>query len=182
MKLPSSRRIRALLALGPLVGLSWIGAYAAFTDSVSATSSFSTGTVTIEANDQTGTVAFSSLAMSGMTPGATKYASLKITNGGSADFTYAMGTATSGDAALASALTIGIKVVPTSACSATEYGASSTVAYAEAAGLGSAAIASRPLASGTSEFLCFKVQLPAGASNALQGLTANATFSFSASA
>jgi predicted ribosomally synthesized peptide with SipW-like signal peptide len=182
MKLPSSKRVRALLAVGPLVGLSWLGAFAAFTDSVDATSSFSTGTVVIKANDQTGTVAFSSLSMSAMTPGATQYASLKITNGGTQSFTYAMATATSGDASLAAALTIGIKVVPTSSCSASDYGASSTVAYAEAAGLGSAAIATRPLASGASEFLCFKVALPSGASNALQGLTTNATFSFSASA
>ena len=140
------------------------------------------GTVVIKANDQTGTVAFTSLAMSGVTPGATQYASLKITNGGTTSFTYQMATATSGDAGLAAALTIGIKVVPTSACAASDYSGSSTVAYAEAAGLAGATIATRPLASGASEFLCFKVALPAGASNALQGLTANATFSFSASA
>ena len=180
MRSPSSRRVRGLLAVGPLVCVSWLGAHAAFTDSVSATSSFSTGTVAIKANDLTGTVAFTSLATSGMTPGTTKYASLKISNAGTNDFTYTMATATSGDASLGSALTIGIKVVPTSTCTMTEYTASSTVAYAEAAGLGGAAIASRPLASGASEFLCFKVQLPTSASNALQGLTADATFSFSA--
>lgn len=182
MKLPTSRRVRAVLAIGPLVALSWAGAFAAFTDSVDATSSFSTGTVTIKANDLTGTVAFTSLSMSGVTPGATKYASLKITNGGTSDFTYAMATATTGDASLAGALTIGVKVVGSSTCDATAYTGSSTVAYVEAAGLGSAAIASRPLASGASEFLCFKVALPSGASNSLQGLTTNATFSFSATA
>jgi hypothetical protein len=182
MKLPPSRRVRALLAVGPLVALSWLGAFAAFTDSVDATSSFSTGTVVIKANDQTGTVAFSSLSMTGMTPGATQYASLKITNGGTTAFTYTMAAGTTGDAGLASALTIGIKVVPTSSCTASDYNGSSTVAYAEAAGLGSAVISARPLASGASEFLCFKVALPSGASNALQGLTTNAIFSFSASA
>jgi hypothetical protein len=182
MRFPSARRLRAILALGPLVALSWAGAYSAFTDNVDATSSFSTGFVVISANDQTGTVAFTSLSMSGMTPGAVNYASLKITNGGSADFTYAMATATSGSAALASALTVGVKVVPSASCTATDYAASSTVAYAEAAGVGSATIASRPLASGSSEFLCFKVLLPSSAGNALQGLSANATFSFTASA
>lgn len=181
MKL-SPRRVRTLLAVGPLVALSWLGAFAAFTDSVDATSSFSTGTVVVKANDQTGTVAFSSLSMSGMTPGATQYASLKVSNGGTQGFTYTMATATSGDASLAAALTIGIKVVPTSSCSASDYNASSTAGYVEAAGLGSAVIAARPLASSASEFLCFKVALPSGASNALQGLTANATFSFSATA
>jgi hypothetical protein len=171
-----------VLAVGPLVALSWAGAYSAFTDNVDATSSFSTGSVVITANDQTGTVAFTSLSMSGMTPGAVNYASLKITNGGSANFTYAMAAATSGSAALASALTVGIKVVPSASCAASDYAASSTVAYAETAGVGSAAIASRPLASGSSEFLCFKVLLPSSAANSLQGLSANATFSFTASA
>ncbi|MGB2710604.1 MAG: hypothetical protein WBC33_03745, partial [Conexibacter sp.] len=79
-------------------------------------------------------------------------------------------------------LLIGVKVVPTSSCDASAYAASSTTAYAEAAGLGSAAIGARPLATGASEFLCFKVQLPSGASNTLQGLTTNATFSFTATA
>lgn len=181
MKVPSMRRVRTVLAIGPLVALSWAGAYAAFTDSVDATSSFSTGSVTIEANDQTGTVAFTSLSMSDMTPGATKYASLKISNGGSMAFTYAMATGIGGDAALASALTIGIKLVPSSTCDATAFGSGTTV-YAEAAGLAGATIASRPLAAAASEFLCFKVALPSGASNALQGLTTDATFSFTATA
>jgi hypothetical protein len=180
MQLPTSRRVRAMLAIGPLVGLSWIGAFAAFTDSVGATSGFSTGSVAIKANDQSGTVAFTSLSMSGVTPGATKYAPLKISNAGTVDFTYAMATATSGDAALAAALTIGIKLVPSTTCDATAYAASSTVLTPEAAGLGGAAIASRPLAAGAAEQLCFRVELPAGAANSLQGLTTNATFTFSA--
>jgi hypothetical protein len=182
MRIPSTRRVRAILAVGPLVALSWAGAFSAFTDNVTATSGFSTGTVVIRANDQIGTAAFTSLSMSGITPGAVNYAALRVSNGGSNDFTYVMATATTGSATLAAALTIGIKVVPSATCAATDYNASSTTLYAEAAGLGSAAVASRPLASGVSEFLCFKVQLPSGASNTLQGLTTNATFSFTASA
>ncbi|HEX5147379.1 MAG TPA: hypothetical protein VFV85_10165 [Conexibacter sp.] len=181
MRFPSTRRVRAILAVGPLVALSWAGAFSAFTDNVDVTSSFSTGSVTIRANDQTGTVAFTSLTTSGMTPGAVTYAPLRITNAGTSDFTYAMATATTGSATLASALTIGVKLVASASCTATDYANSTTVVYTEAAGLGSAAFASRPLASGASEFLCFKVQLPSGASNALQGMTTSATFSFSAS-
>lgn len=180
MQFPSSRRVRALLALGPLVGLSWLGAYAAFTDSVDVTTSFSTGSVQIRANDASGTVAFTSLSMTGMIPGSVRYAPLRITNSGTSNFTYSMSTATTGSAPLASALTIGIRVVPSATCTATEYNASTTTVYTEAAGLGSAAIASRPLAASASEFLCYKVTLPSGASNTLQGLTANATFTFTA--
>ncbi len=180
MQFPSSRKVRAMLAIGPLVGLSWLGAYAAFTDSVDVTSSFSTGSIQIRANDQSGTVAFTSLSMSNMIPGAVRYAPLRIANSGTADFTYAMTTATSGSGVLAGALTIGIKAVPSATCTATEYTASRTVVYAEAAGLGGAAIAARPLAAGASEFLCYRVELPSGAGNALQGLTTSATFTFNA--
>lgn len=182
MKLPTSRRLRAVLAVGPLVALSWAGAFSAFTDDVDATSSFSTGSVVIRANDQTGTVAFTSLSMSGMTPGAVRYAALRIGNGGTADFDYAMATATSGSAPLAGALTIGIKVVGSASCTSTEYDASSTTVHAEGAGLDGAAIAARPLAVGASEFLCFKVELPSSADNSLQGLTTDAVFSFTATA
>lgn len=180
MTFPSTRRMRALLAVGPLVGLSWLGAYAAFTDSVDAESSFSTGSVAIRADDQTGTVAFTSLSMSDMTPGAVRYAPLRITNAGSLAFGYAMSTAVTGSTPLASALRIGIKVAPGATCTRTEYDASATVAYAEAAGLASAAISSRPLAAGASEFLCFRVELPSAAGNALQGTRADATFTFAA--
>lgn len=182
MKLPSSRRVRAVLALGPLVALSWAGAFSAFTDNVDVTSSFSTGSVVIRANDQTGTVAFTALSMSGMTPGAVSYAPLRVTNGGTADFSYAMASAVGGSTVLAGALTIGVKVVPSATCTQTEYDASRTTAFAEAAGLGGAAIAARALAAGASELLCFKVLLPSNAANSLQGLTTSATFSFTATA
>lgn len=180
MRFPSSRRVRALLALGPLVGLSWLGAYAAFTDSVDVTTSFSTGSVVIRADDQGGTVAFTSLSMTDMVPGSVRYAPLRISNGGSIAFNYTMATAVTGSTVLAGALDIGIKVVPSATCTVTEYNASSTVAYASATGLARAAIASRPLASGASEFLCYRVELPAGAANSLQGLSTSATFTFSA--
>lgn len=180
MKVPSSRRVRALLAIGPLVGLSWLGAYAAFTDSVDVTTSFSTGSVSIRANDQTGTVAFTSLSMTNMIPGTARYAPLRISNAGTLNFNYTMSTAVTGSAPLASALLIGIKGVPSSTCDATTYAASSDTAYASAAGLGSAAIAARPLAASASEFLCFRVELPSGAANSLQGLTTSATFTFNA--
>src|SRR5690242_7997120 len=121
MKFPASRRVRALLAVGPLVGVSWLGAYAAFTDSVAVTTSFSTGSVVIRANDQTGTVGFTSLSMSDMTPGTVRFAPLRISNGGSVPFTYAMTTAVTGSAPLSDALVVGIKVVPSATCTRTEY-------------------------------------------------------------
>lgn len=66
----------------------------------------------IRADDQTGTVAFTSLSMSDMTPGAVRYAPLRITNAGSLAFGYAMSTAVAGSTPLASALRVGIKPRP----------------------------------------------------------------------
>jgi hypothetical protein len=112
--------------------------------------------------------------------GVVRFAPLRITNGGSLDFTYVMSTAVTGSAPLAAALTIGIKVVPSATCNSTTYAASSTVAYAEAAGISRAVIASRPLTSGASEFLCYRVELPSSAGNTLQGARTDATFTFPA--
>lgn len=175
-------RMRALLMVGPLVALSWAAAHAAFTDTVEATTSFSTGTIDIQADDQDGTVAFTSLSTRGMTPGDVVYAPLKISNAGSVDFDYTMSAATTGSAPLAAALAIGVKVVPSATCDAGAYSASSTVAVPEVTGLDNAAIAARALAASAAEYVCFRVELPSGANNGLQGLTTNATFTFTATA
>lgn len=178
----SSGGWRAVMVFGPVVALSWIGAFAAFTDSVDATSEFSTGTVEITADDTAGAVAFSSLSMQDMTPGSTRYAALKISNAGTAGFAYRMSSSSTGDAALAGALTVGVRAVDGPTCGASEYGSSTVTLYAEAAGVDAASFAARPLAPAASEYLCFKVQLPSGAGNALQGLATDATFTFSAEA
>lgn len=177
----TSGRWRVALALGPVVSLSWVGAFAAFTDSVDVTGDFSTGTVEIRANDATGTVAFTSLSMSDMTPGATKFAALKISSTGTAPFEYAMTTTTTGSAPLAAALVLGVRVVAGPACTQAEYDASSSTLYGETAGLTTATFSDRPLAPAASEVLCFKVRLPQGADNTLQGLATRATFTFTAS-
>ena len=92
-----------------------------------------------------------------------------------------MATATGGSAALAGALTIGIKVAGSGTCDAAAYAAASSAAYPAVGGTGRGGDrrASRS-ASGASEWLCFRVELPASADNSLPGLTANATFTFAA--
>ena len=176
------RKTRLLLTLGILFGAAWAGTFATFTDSGTASSAFTAGTVDLlissEADDA---YSFTSLEMSNMKPGDVKYAPLTVANNGSLSFGYSMSTsATNTDSkGLRDQLTLGIRKV-TATCDATTYAlaAGADILFAEAA-LSGGAISSRTLASGN-EILCFKVLLPSGSGDSFQGATTTATFSFSA--
>jgi predicted ribosomally synthesized peptide with SipW-like signal peptide len=178
-------KMRAFLALGVFVGAVWTGTYATFTDSGTASSTFTAGTVNLlvssEADDD---YAFTSLSLSNMKPGDVVYAPLTIANSGTLGFNYTMATsATNADSlSLRTQLTLGAKKVANAAACDTAgvgYAASSDVLTAEGA-LNSAAIASRALASSASEVACFKVLLPSTSGDTFQGATTTATFTFSA--
>lgn len=180
-----TRRLRLVLSLGLLSGLVWAGTFAAFTDSGTATSTFTAGTVDLlvsgEADDA---YAFTAIEMTDMKPGDVKYAPLTIANNGTLDFTYAMSTsATDADAkALRDQLTLGIKkVVNEAACDSAGVGYAASLDTLTAAGaLSAGAIASRSLTAGASEVACFRVELPAGSGDTFQGATTTATFTFAA--
>lgn len=176
------RKTRLVLCLGVLVGAGWAGTFATFTDEGIARSTFTAGTVDLlvdgEGDDD---YAFTAIEMSNMKPGDVKYAPLTIENDGTLAFTYTMATSISDDLSdLADQLTLGIKVVAsTAACDAAGYTASATTATVSGL-LSAAAIASRPLAAGTSEVLCYRVELPSTVDNTFQGATATAAFTFTA--
>jgi hypothetical protein len=141
--------------------------------------SFSTGSISLTLNSQTGEAQFTDLSMSNMKPGDEMYAGLAVGNAGSIAFKYSMSTAQSGDEDLAEALRIGIAAVSGNSCSASVYQGGTPV-YAESAGLSNAAISGQALLAGHSAYLCFHVQLPSDAGTALQGESADATFNFTA--
>jgi Camelysin metallo-endopeptidase len=177
------KNLKLLLCLGSLFGATWAGTFASFTDSGTATSTFTAGTIDLllnsEADDD---YAFTSLQMLNLKPGDVQYAPLTVANNGTLPFTYSMtASATNADGlGLRDQLLLGIKkVANTGACDAAGYAASTDVLTAAGA-LSAGAIASRALASGTSEVLCFKIDLPLGSGNAFQGATAPATFTFTA--
>lgn len=181
----TSKKIRVIAALGTLSGAVWAGTFATFTDSATSTSTFTAGTVDLVAGgDADDVYAFTSLEMSNMKPGDVKYAPLSIANAGNLGFSYTMATsATNTDTkGLATQLTLGIrKVADAAACDSAGagYGLSADIAYGEGA-LASGAIASRTVAAGTSEVLCYKVTLPTASDNTFQAATTTATFTFSA--
>ena len=178
-------KTRFLLCGGGLLGLIWAGTFATFTDSGTASSTFTAGTVDLlvgaEVDDA---YAFTSIEMSNMKPGDVKYAPLTIANAGTLGFAYSMATsATNTDSkGLAAQLTLGVKkVLNEAACDSAGVGYDASLDVLKASGaLSAGAIASRTLTAGTSEVACFRVELPSTSGDTFQGATTTATFTFSA--
>jgi len=181
-----SRKVKAVAALGTLSGAVWASTYASFSDSATASSTFTTGTVDLTVNAEADDAyAFTSLESSSLKPGDVVYAPLTVANVGSLGFTYAMtSSSTNADSkALRDTLRLGAKKVANAAAcdsAGVGYAASLTTVMAEGA-ISSAAISSRAVATGASEVLCFKVELPSSAGDALQDATTTTTMTFSAS-
>jgi predicted ribosomally synthesized peptide with SipW-like signal peptide len=179
------RKVRLVLCLGSLSALLWAGTFATFTDSGTADSTFTAGSVDLllsgEADDA---YAFTSIEMANMKPGDVKYAPLTVANNGSLGFSYTMSTsATNADSkALRDQLTLGVrKVANTAACDSAGVGYLASLDTMTASGaLSAGAIASRTLTAGTSEVACFRIELPSTAGDTFQGATTTATFTFSA--
>ncbi len=177
----ASKKIRILAALGTVSGAVWAGTFATFTDSGTAESTFSTGTVDLElSNELDDAYDFATLTTSNMKPGDVKYAPLTMENAGTLGFSYSMSTsATNADTkGLAGQLVAGVKIA--ASCDATGYDALTATTVAAEGALSNLAISSRTLASAASEVLCFKVSLPSSTGDTFQNASTNATFTFSA--
>ena len=179
------KKTRVLLAVGTLSAAVWAGTFATFTDSGTATSTFTAGTVDLLISSETDDAyAFTAIEMSNMKPGDVKYAPLTIANNGTLSFAYTEATsATNADTkALRDQLTLGAKIVAnTAACDTAGVGYAASVTTVTASGaLSAAAISSRTLAAGASEVICYKVELPSGAGDEYQAATTTATMTFSA--
>jgi spore coat-associated protein N len=178
-------KTRLLLCGTALTGVIWAGTFATFTDSGTAGSTFTAGTVDLLVSGETDdSYAFTSIEMGNMKPGDVKYAPLTVANNGTLGFSYTMATsATNGDSkGLRDELTLESRTVANAAaCDSAGVGFNASLTTVAASGpLSAAAISSRTLVAGTSEVLCFKVQLPSNSGDAFQGATTVATFTFSA--
>ncbi len=178
-------KTRLLLAGTALTGVVWAGTFATFTDSGTASSTFTAGTVDLLVSGETDDAyAFTSIEMGNMKPGDVKYAPLTIANSGSLGFSYTMSTAASDpdSKGLRDQLTLEARLVANAAaCDSAGVGFNASISTVTASGpLASAAIASRSLTAGQSEVVCYKVQLPSGTGDAFQGATTVATLTFAA--
>lgn len=197
-----SRRIRALLAGGLVLGLGATATLAAWNDSEFGTATFTAGKfdlvgatdgATFTGHATTGTAATLSfvVAPTAMAPGNTTYAlfSVKTANPSVAG-TLQLTAGVPAGTGLAAYLTYGVRLVPTAAtasqsCTAATYAAASaaaTVVVADGSALtvNGAATATVPQAvtanGGNQLNYCFAVTLPTAALNGAQGLNMTQTW------
>jgi Camelysin metallo-endopeptidase. len=186
-----SKRKRILLTLGAVLTVASIAggalSLALFTSTATVpANTFSTGSVIISTNPTTALVTFSAMA-----PGDQVTAPITVTNGGTLDLRYAISSvATNVDTkGLKDQLVLTIKSGVTT-CTDAAYAADGTSIYSgdldSTAGklVGDAATGAdagdRALAASANEVLCFHVSLPSATSDAFQGATTTATFTFAA--
>ena len=197
-----SRRIRALLAGGLVLGVGAAMTLAAWNDSEYGTATFTAGRFDIVGATDGAT--FSSHATAGaaaalsftvaptaMVPGTTTYALFSVkTANPSAAGTLQLTAGTPGGTGLASYLTYGVRLVPTAAtpslsCTAATYAAASAstsvvVADGSALTVSGAPTTTVPQAvtanGGTQLNYCVAVTLPTTAANGAQGLTMTQTW------
>ena len=175
-------RVRVLLAACAVLGLGAVGTLAAWTDTSTVTSgTFSTGTVDLKIGTTTGNAVDTNpstfttgLTLTTMAPGASKSQTLVVVNSGTVAFGYTIaGTATNngtGSDQLGSGMAL--NVYAGSACTGTPLNSTGRFTFN--------ATASRALAAGANETLCFLATLPSSADSALQNQTTAATFTFTA--
>lgn len=179
----------ALISVLAIVSLgSSVMSLAAFTDQASVSAGFDTGTIVLDGTKISGLV----LTTTAMMPGDSVTDDVEIENDGTAQLRYAM-TSSSTDAdgkGLRTVLTLTIKTIdvtsPGSPCN--DFDGSTTL-YDAAIGATSASFGNptagaqagdRTLAAAANETLCFRVHLPAGSGNTLQGASTTTTFTFGA--
>jgi predicted ribosomally synthesized peptide with SipW-like signal peptide len=180
-----SGRIRAVLALGAVVGIGTVLTLAAWTDNGAATGTFSTGSVDLELNGVDTAPVVTALALTNAKPGDVTYALLTVTNVGSLNFTYSIAPSitvpSTSSPLLESVLRLGVNAVPTASCTAGTFTASSDTVIVDRPLSTTTATAARALTATTgTEYLCFRVELPSNADNAVQGSTTTAAFTFTA--
>ena len=185
------RRIAALFIGGVLV-IPSIGttalSLALFTDQESVDSTFTTGTIVLDAAKVDALV----LTTSALMPGDAVTDDVVVENDGTAELRYAMTSAsTNADGnALRNSLTLVVKTVdvttPGTPCDNFD---GSTTLFTGALGATSAAFGDptagadtgdRVLAAGANETLCFRVSLPSSTGNSAQGASTTTTFTFDA--
>ncbi|NKW17154.1 hypothetical protein GS940_02710 [Rhodococcus hoagii] len=179
----TGRRTRAVASLGIVLGLGAIGTLAAWSDTATATSGvFSTGSINLKLNGDDGNptaYSFATLTKTNMLPNASVAATLPVQNTGTVPFSYAMyAAATSSPLAPYLKVTVSTGTSNGTVCSGGEAIATSVPLVS--GGTANLVSTARTVGGGASETLCFQVALDSAAPTAVQGLTLNTSFNFSA--
>lgn len=184
-------RLRAVLALGMVLGLGSVGTAARWTDNAAVTgTTFTSGTIDLQLNDANA-VTTTTLSMTDMVPGSSSAEVVRVKNAGSVPFTYTItgGLGGADAAAYASAAALRVSVSAGATRSGTGTAATcsggtalvSDLALTTSAGGTVAGTAQGPVAAGAQgATLCVQVALASAAPSSLQGRTATATFTVTA--
>lgn len=175
-----SRRTRALLSIGMVVGISVVGTLALWSSTVSTRSGvFTTATINILADgSKASTFTFSP---SGLLPGKSAAKVVAVTNTGSAPLTYS--AAVSSSTTLGRALTLTVVAGATASNGVCGAGTSLTSGSAITATATTFATNRGPLAATNgSENLCVQVTLPLTADASLADTSGTVVFTFTGSA
>ncbi|MCZ0913939.1 hypothetical protein O0V02_16200 [Gordonia amicalis] len=174
-----SRRVKALLTCGVLLGTGAIGTTALWsTTAATVSGQFTTATIAIRANSE---VAHTFTFPGTLLPGDTTAYVVDVQNIGGVQFSYTASRSSSSPLAQAMLLSARYGLVANVSGTTTSCSGGTSVGPI-AIGSTMATIASRgPLAAGTGvERWCFQLSLPATASSTLAGTTGAVTFTFSA--
>lgn len=182
-----SRRTRALLSLGVVLGLGSVTTLAYWTDSATLTGgSFASGTIDLKLDSaDTNPLSFSTaFAMGNMAPGQSKAVVVPVQNNGNVTFTYVASGISNNIApnpgTLASLLDFRVVPLGTVTGSSPTQTCTGTPTYSGTLGTSTSVITTaRTLAPTTSESVCIQATLPAGTTTG-QNNTANAVFTFTA--
>jgi len=182
-----SRRTRALLSTGVVLGLGSVTTLAYWTDSATLTGgTFASGTIDLRLDgSDTDPASFSTaFAMSAMSPGQSKAVVVPVQNNGSVTVTYVASGIANNIAPNAGTLAslLDFKVVPlgTVGGSSPAQTCTGTASFTGALASSTSVITTaRTLAPGASENVCIQATLPTGTTTG-QNNTANAVFTFTA--
>lgn len=198
---PWFTRVRALLAGALVLGVGATLTLAAWTDTETARGTFTASTFGIvgsasatapaSAGSYAENTAASPAALTfsapfgAMSPGTTVYSRFAVKTTAVTNVTgkVTLAAAAGNSAGLGSYLTYGVKIIADSSeCNATSYaaGSSAGVDAPKALTVGSAVQQSLAIAGGSPVVYCFAVTLPPGTANTAQGLSATATWTFTA--
>ncbi|WP_423918662.1 TasA family protein [Frigoribacterium sp. 2-23] len=190
-RLSTSGKVRAVLALGAVLGLGTVTTLAAWTDTNTATGTFTTGVLDLKLNDSDTPVALTNLTMTAAKPGDTTFALLTVRNAGSINFGYAYTTSSTNGSdvpALNAGLNFGVSSLGTAAfgatpptCGQTQFDAGTAItATGTKLSTNPTTAAPRALAAGQVEFLCVRAELPLTAVTGLQGKSTVVTMTVTA--
>lgn len=176
-------RIRAVLAIGGILGLGTVSTLAAWTDDATATATFSSGSIDLQLGGDQGkpdAYQFTSLSVTGMKPGDSTAATLPVQNKGSLPFTYKLTATATPVNTLSGALTVTVTTGSvTGSGNSEKCGGTNLMGPASISGSPSMSRTSA-VAAGEADTLCIEVDLPTGTGNDAQGQSTSVNLAFEA--